>query len=182
MLDCLQETLQRQKKIVSIFVERSHKLWNGDDVVKWLYEGCNEVVTSNKDSSIEVPKSAHIALMRYGKLKLEDFEDSFSNIPVANALDPRLVDVAMNVRPNARRMLRMPNQRGGEIGDGFDVGGVEGQRNLQQMRTLFGTGRDGMAVIDPDLPIAEVFWRSMLPWARVDGIPPGPPGNPPGRE
>ena len=27
-------------------------------------------------------------------------------------------------------------------------------------------------IIDPDLPLLEVFWRSVLPWARVEGVPP----------
>mmetsp|Transcript_20595 Transcript_20595/g.23879 ORF Transcript_20595/g.23879 Transcript_20595/m.23879 type:complete len:120 (-) Transcript_20595:88-447(-) len=50
---------------------------------------------------------------------------------------------------------------------------LEQQNNIQQVRTLFGTGRDGMVVVDPDLPLVELFWRSLLPWARVDGVPPG---------
>jgi hypothetical protein len=35
---------------------------------------------------------------------------------------------------------------------------------------MLGTGRSGMTVIDPGLPLVEVFWRSFLPWARVDGV------------
>ena len=25
-------------------------------------------------------------------------------------------------------------------------------------------------IIDPDLPLLEVFWRSALPWAHVEGV------------
>jgi len=155
-------------KIISIFVERSHKLWSSDDVVKWLYDCCQEVVSSEKPKHIADDDS--FALIRYGKINVDDFQDSFPNIPIANGLDPRLVDAAMNFRPNTRRMLRMPNQRGGE-GIHFD----ETQRvRDEQNRVLFGTGRDGMDVIDPDLPFVEVFLRSLMPWNRVDGVPPGP--------
>jgi hypothetical protein len=27
-------------------------------------------------------------------------------------------------------------------------------------------------IIDPDLPLLELFWRSALPWAHVEGVPP----------
>lgn len=167
------EIATTKEKITTIFVERSHNLWKGDDVVKWLFDCCQEIVSDKEQNKIEAPTSAPIALMRYSKLKLDDFQDSFPNLPVANALDPMLVDLAMHVRPNARRMLRMPNQHRGGMGNEFNLDNVGGQRALQQMRTLLGTGRNGMEIIDPDLPIAEVFWRSMMPWARVDGVPPG---------
>lgn len=165
----LRELASAKEKIISIFVERNHKLWSGDDVVKWLFGCCKEVVS---DDTIKIEVTNYpIALMRYSTLKLEDFQDSFPHIP-DNALDPRLVDAAMNVRPNARRMLRMPNQRGGEV-EGFNLDEIQGQRAAQQMRTLLGRGRDGMQIIDNDLPFAEIFWRSLMPWNRVDGVPPG---------
>ena len=32
-------------------------------------------------------------------------------------------------------------------------------------------------MIDPDLPLVEVFWRSLMPWNEVEGVgPPPPPG------
>ena len=167
----VREFERAKEKITQIFVERSHKLWCGDDVVKWLYECCADVVAKRDELDLfDDAKIVPVALIRYGTFDPADFQDSFPNIPAANALDPMLVDLAMHVRPNARRMLRLPNQRRGDNGNDFD--GIE-QRAMQQMRTLLGTGRDGMEVIDPDLPIAEVFWRSMMPWARVDGVPPG---------
>ena len=27
-------------------------------------------------------------------------------------------------------------------------------------------------LVDPDLPLVEVFWRSFLPWNHVEGVPP----------
>lgn len=165
-------------KITSIFVERNHKLWCGDDVLKLLFDCCQEALANKEAKLLEEP-TVPFALIRYADLKLDDFQDSFPHIPIvdaADALDPRLVDAAMNVRLNARRMLRMPNQRGGGGGGGdeaFNLNDFPGQRAAQQIRTMFGTGRDDMIVIDPDLPIAEIFWRSLLPWNRVDGVAPG---------
>lgn len=167
----LNQICEAKEKITTIFIERSHKLWSGDDVLKWLFDCCNGVVSSTElITSAEFPT----ALIRYGVLKLEDFQDSFPHLPVDIALDPRLVDMAMHVRPNARRMLRIPNQRGVANGNEFNLQEIAAARRAAQ-QTMLGTGRDGMAIIDPDLPIAEVVWRSMLPWARVDGVPPGAP-------
>ena len=36
-------------------------------------------------------------------------------------------------------------------------------------RNFFGPAT---TIIDPDLPLLEVFWKSALPWARVEGVPP----------
>jgi hypothetical protein len=79
------------------------------------------------------------------------------------------LDAAMNYTPNRRRFLRINRRRGGrDDGEGIDMELLARQRP----RTLLGTGRDGMQVIDPDLPLLELFWRSLLPWARVDGVSP----------
>jgi len=158
-----------KQKITQIFIDRSHKLWCGDDVVKWLYDCCVEVVSVDAQTNCEATTCVPLALLRYSSYDPADFEDSFAHIPVANALDPQLVDLALHVRQNARRLLRMPQQQGGMPG-GFNI---EGPQAIQQIRALLGTGRDGMEVIDPDLPFAEIFWRSLMPWARVDGVPPG---------
>ncbi len=149
------------QKITKIFIDRSHKLWSGDDVVKWLYDCCVEVISADTQSNIQAIKCVPLALLRYSTYDITDFEDSFPHIPAAaNVLDPRFVDLALHVRHNARRLLRMPQQQGGMLNE-FNM---EGQQAIQQIRTLLGTGRDGMEVIDPDLPIAEIFWRSLMPW------------------
>ncbi len=163
------DVVTAKDKITSIFVERSHKLWCGEDVVKLLFDCCQEALATKEAKLMEKP-TVPLALIRYADLKLDDFQDSFPHIPVVDALDPRLVDAAMNVRPNARRMLRLPNQRGDDGDEGFNLNDFQEQRVAQQIRTMFGTGRDDMTVIDPDLPIAEIFWRSLLPWNRVDGV------------
>lgn len=189
------------EKIASIFVERSYKLWSGEDIQKWLYQGCQRVVkirslvedaklsgeggvgegeAAQATTSLSSdPYSPSPSLDRYLKVDPMDYHDSFRRIPVdVNPLDPGVRDAALNYTPNRRRFLRMNHMRQGGRG-GNNEGGIDletiARRQQEMMATLLGAGRDGMAVIDPDLPLAEVFWRSMMPWARVEGVPPAPP-------
>ncbi len=175
------------EKIISIFIERNHKLWSGDDILKWMYSACKQVseeavaqknLPEEVNATISPPSSPSPALDRYRVLDPMDFQDSFRRIPVdANPLDPGLMDAALNYTPNRRRFLRLNRRGGGGGRGGDDEGGIDLESiGRQQLATLLGRGRDGMEVIDPDLPLAELLWRSMLPWARVEGVPPGP-GN-----
>jgi hypothetical protein len=158
-------------KIERIFVERGFKLWNEDHVQKWLYGGCQRVAAANTTNFQPFDRRSTLAaLERYSNFDPMDFLGTFRRIPVdENPLDPRLLDAAMNYTPNRRRFLRINRRRGGrDDGEGIDMELLARQRP----RTLLGTGRDGMQVIDPDLPLLELFWRSLLPWARVDGVSP----------
>ncbi len=170
------------EKIVSIFVERNHKLWSGDDILSWMYSACKQVSEEpnthkhepeGENDTIPASSSPSPGLDRYRTLDPMDFQDSFRRIPVdANPLDPGLMDAALNYTSNRRRFLRLNRRGGGRGAD--DEGGIDLESiGRQQLLTLLGRGRDGMEVIDPDLPLAELFWRSMMPWARVEGVPPG---------
>jgi hypothetical protein len=110
------------------------------------------------------------ALEKYSAFDPMDFLDSFRRIPAdANPLDPGLMDAALNYTPNRRRFLRINRQHGarGENDQGLDL-----EMLARQQRTMLGAGRNQMQIIDPDLPLMELFWRSMMPWARVEGVPP----------
>lgn len=157
-------------KIETIFVERSYKLFNDDHVQKWLFGGCQRVTANTTNIQPCDRTSALAALERYSNFDPMDMLGTFRRIPVEdNPLDPRLMDAAMNYTPNRRRFLRINRNQGGRgDNEGIDMEMLARQRP----RTLLGTGRDGMEVIDPDLPLVEIFWRSFLPWARVDGVPP----------
>lgn len=159
------------EKISSIFVERNSKLWSGDDVLKWLFRGCQRIVETKEveNTADDGVVSSLEALEKYSVFDPMDFQDSFRRIPAdANPLDPGLMDAALNYTPNRRRFLRMNRQQGGRGNEqGLDL-----EMLARQQRTMLGTGRNGMQVIDPDLPLMELFWRSMMPWARVDGVPP----------
>ena len=165
---------------IKIFIQRSHKLWSGDDVLRWLYDDACAVIEESKgkdgNGGVQVPTSFHPALIRYMRVDPADYEDAFTTLPAdANPLDPALVAPALALDPNRRRLgRRMP--RGGGM-DGGDLNDL--QQQLLQMAGVAG-GADGMVMIDPDLPLAEVFWRSLMPWAHVEGVPDGPPPpNPP---
>jgi len=159
------------EKITSIFVERNFKLWSGDDVLKWLFRGCQRIVETKEveKNTDDGGISSLEALEKYSVFDPMDFQDSFRRIPAdVNPLDPGLMDAALNYTPNRRRFLRVNRQQGGRGNEqGLDL-----EMLARQQRTMLGTGRNGMDIIDPDLPMMELFWRSMLPWARVDGVPP----------
>jgi len=158
------------EKISSIFAERNYKLWSGDDVLKWLYDGCQRLATKSLNEESETGEMP-FALIRYLEFDPIDFQDSFRRIPAdANPLDPGLMDAALHYTPNRRRFLRVNRRQGRGEGEGIDLDMVR----RQQPQTLLGTGRNGMEVLDPDLPLMELFLRSFLPWARVDGVPPAP--------
>mmetsp|Transcript_32837 Transcript_32837/g.72059 ORF Transcript_32837/g.72059 Transcript_32837/m.72059 type:complete len:594 (+) Transcript_32837:769-2550(+) len=162
---------------IKIFVQRSHKLWSGDDVLQWLYNGCASVAaaaaaeTNDEGSSSALkPFTFHPALIRYMSVDPSDYEDAFTTLPAdANPLDPALVAPALALDPNRRRLGRRMPRGGG----GGDIGNDWQQQILEQMQ-LAGAGGE-MLMIDPDLPLAEVFWRSLMPWNHVEGVPEGPP-------
>jgi hypothetical protein len=110
------------EKISSIFVERNHKLWSGDDVVKWLYRGCQRMFEMNvtnrsSDGILEDNISPLEALDKYSVFDPIDFQDRFLRIPTdANALDPGLMDAALKYSPNRRRFLILNRQHGGAVG------------------------------------------------------------------
>jgi len=174
-------------RIITIFVQRSFKLWAADDVVAWLYDNCVKVMeeegsgkkeTSAEEEVDDVKSKAEgqavstfqpsPALIRYLRCDPSDYEDSFRTLPAdANPLDEALLGPVMALDPNRRRFLR--RNRGGRNAEEEEL---ELQRQMMMMQAG-GVALGGeMVNIDPDLPLLEVFWRSLLPWARVEGVPP----------
>jgi len=106
------------------------------------------------------------AIIRYARFESSDFEDSFRTIlPAdANPLDPALVALALNLDPNRRRFFQRRPVRGQQGGrrEGFNLEGMAAQYR--------GISGRNVIMIDPDLPIVELFWRSLMPWARVEGV------------
>lgn len=150
--------------VVKIFVQRSFKLWSGSDVQKWLYDACIEATSDEDQSTVELPSPA---LQRYAQIDPADFEDRFRLLPQeANPLDMGLLQYALNVDPNRRRLLRRGNRGAGEI-DPLEA--LEQRARGQQGIVL---GGPPTHTIDPDDPLVEVLWRSMMPWNHVEGVPP----------
>jgi hypothetical protein len=158
---------QASNLITMIFVQRSHTLWRSDDIIMWLYKNCVGLCSKSDDvHEIHRPQLSP-ALIRYARCDASDYEDRFQTLPQdANPLDPGLLAPALVVDPNRRRFLRRADMPAAAMAQGEDDG-----PNIFQGGGLM-IGGPPTNVIDPDDPLVEVLWRSMLPWNTVDGVPP----------
>ena len=178
--------------LVRIFVERNHKLWKENDVVQWMYSCSEEVVkgtqpqlqkeedtgeremsTSTELAAMQLISTFSPALARYAQCDPSDYEDRFRTFPPeAIALDPNLVGPALVHDHRRGRFLRGGQARGG--------GGMEREMMeevpadlMEQLRGMLGmAGNDEVDLLDPDSPILQLYLRSLLPWAQVDGVRP----------
>ncbi len=156
-------TNQAHDLIVRIFVQQNFKLWSMDAVVQWAYRNLKELQENPDEVSPLQP-----AMMRYARCNTGDYEDKIQTMPAdANPLDAGLVAHAMTIDTNRPRFMQRAARGQGE-------GGM-----LDELQMMAGLNPNGIALagpptemIDPDWPILEVFWRSFLPWAHVDGVPP----------
>jgi hypothetical protein len=132
-----------------------------------MYDACIQAVQTTEELDEEERKenlSNPLVLIRYLSCDPQDFQDTFPLLPAeeANILDPATLSLALRVDPNYRRGRYLQTRRAG--------------REQERIRREGGDGPlvDGMGIpitrIDPDLPLVEVFWRSLMPWARVDGV------------
>ncbi|KAL7574869.1 hypothetical protein ACA910_010703 [Epithemia clementina (nom. ined.)] len=154
-----QQALQTCDKIIDVFVHLSAKVWGRDDLVILLYENA-ETIANCRDDDTLMPV-IQPAVMRYAWLRLSDWETRIQQLPQeANILDPGLVAQALVIEPNRPRLLRHMQQAGGVLNH---VGGNNGA----QRHVIAGAPTQ---MIDPDLPIMELFWRSFLPWNHVQGV------------
>lgn len=114
-----------------------------------------------------------LALDRYYNCNPQDFADRYQMLPGdGQFLDEQLINLAMEYNPDRRPLLRHQLRRNRQQQqhqlEGEDM---ELQRMLlEQMQQAAGNGE--RVVIDPDSPLAEIFLRSMMPWTRVQGVPP----------
>jgi hypothetical protein len=158
----LTATLQACDLIVKIFVLQNAKLYSDDDVLQWLFDNLEKI----KSTSTKLPESPSPAMLRYASSDPSDYENKIQMLPPdVNIVDPNLIAHAMEVNTNRPRFIRrMPRGGGGEMGE-HEAGAFAANRPPR----LLGPPTN---VIDPDWPMAEVFWRSFLPWNHVEGIPP----------
>mmetsp|Transcript_8461 Transcript_8461/g.15309 ORF Transcript_8461/g.15309 Transcript_8461/m.15309 type:complete len:315 (-) Transcript_8461:83-1027(-) len=162
-------TFQAYENIVQIFVQQNHKLWSSWAVNKWVHENLQTLKDAKKGEQAHIMVPLSPAVMRFAKCDRSDYEDKFQTMPAeANPLDPNVVAHAMHVDTNRPRfMQRMPR--------GAGLNGAGGL-NEEELAAFVGRGANFAGPptvdIDPDLPLLEVFWRSALPWAHVEGVPP----------
>jgi hypothetical protein len=154
-------TQQAYELIVRIFIQQNFKLWSADHVLKWMYRNLKDLKDTKDDDGL-IPLSP--ALMRYARSDPSNYEDKFQTMPAeANPLDPGLVAHALTVDTNRPRFMQRMHRGEGMAADGLDFAAN------QQGAMLAGPPTE---IIDPDWPLLEVFWRSALPWAHVEGVPP----------
>lgn len=148
--------------ILRIFVDANYKLWSSTRLHCFMRDILNEL---GREGDSEPLLPIHPAVMRYASCDPADYVDRFQTMPAeANPLDRGLVAHAINVDPNRPRfMQRIPN-----AGQGDALFGMDGN---PQGLAFAGPPTEN---IDPDWPLVEVFWRSALPWAHVEGVEPPP--------
>jgi hypothetical protein len=158
--------------ISRVFAKLSHKHWASDPVLLWVHSTLDDLKkmdsAEQKASKTMEVQSLAPAMMRYSQIDPADYETKFQLLPVdVNPLDLGLVQHALVIDPNRRRFLR--NQRGGQRGDGGEDNFFRmfGQDNAVRRGTLFGPPT---RIIDLDWPLLEIFWKSLLPWNRIEEI------------
>lgn len=164
-------TFQACDTIVRIFVQQNFKLWSSFAAVQWMYDALIALrdeaqLDDDNDDDSTLAATLSPAMLRYAKADPAEYEDKFQTMPAdANPFDPNVVALAMNIDPNRRRLVQRHPRRAG-ADDWMDENGIA----FAPRDSYF--GGPPTVVIDPDLPLLEVFWRSALPWAHVEGVPP----------
>mmetsp|Transcript_18345 Transcript_18345/g.52380 ORF Transcript_18345/g.52380 Transcript_18345/m.52380 type:complete len:650 (+) Transcript_18345:173-2122(+) len=173
--------------ITQVFVENNQDVWNSDEfIVPWLHYAASEALRSQEQdqeqdeqqhanqsdsASSRKTESICLALARYKGMEMTDFKRNVQMLPEdVNILDPMLVGYATSIDPNRPQLLRRMRQYGGG-GGGNGIhdgdGGALGMGNAPYAMLELGLPIDR---IDPDSPLMEIFLRSALPWARVNGV------------
>jgi hypothetical protein len=165
----LTATLQACDLVTKIAVQQNAKLWGDDEVLQWLFDNLKEL----QSTKLELPTFPSPAMLRYASCDPSDYENKIQMLPPdMNVIDPAALAHAMEVNTNRPRLIRRMH-RGGGAGPALeehehDANGLPANHRPQPQRLL----GPPTQVIDPDWPIAELFWRSFLPWNRVEGLPP----------
>ena len=170
--------------VVGIFVKRCHGLWKEDKILCWLYQCAvlvvqdqpqNDRSSSPTHPTIPLVSTFSPALSRYAKCDPSEFEDSFRTFPPeAIALDPNVVIPAMEVGPHGRRRFLRRGRQPQQEAEEEQAFGIDGAGGLRQMLGLGGNGGVAAAVdvLDPDLPLLQLYMQSLLPWSQVEGVRP----------
>lgn len=162
----LSATLQTMERVSKIFVLNPSKQWVDEDTLQWFFDHLQALSNLDGELASKLPSSPSI--MRYANVKVSDFQARNELLPEdANIIDPNVVaEVMAPMQPGRQRFLR--RQQLQNMGHDLNVANAALQ---QPPPAMFGPPRNA---IDLDWPMAEVFWRSFLPWNYVEGLPPPP--------
>ena len=147
-------------------ISKNATIWNSNDKwMKWLTDIYYMTTDYNNNETILPSK----ALQRYFQYQPDA---AAVMLPAdANPLDPALFRQvvqydATNAR-HRRRNLRLPNNRQEHLQQQI-IAQAEQQQHQHQHQHQQADSQ--LERLDPDMPIAELFWRSFLPWTTVDGV------------
>lgn len=161
-------TMQACDTLIKIFVQQNASLWGDDAVLQWVYDNLGKLKISG--GSRPPPSVPSPALVRYANCNPTDYEDRIQLLPQdANIINPGMLGYVMEVNPNRPRFLRNI-QRGDRMEAGIEDQLLDANGMPVPRQMMF--GGPPTQVVDPDWPLVEVFWRSFLPWNRVEGVPP----------
>ena len=162
----LAATLQTSDLVAKIYLQQCVRLYAHDDVVQWMYDNLLDFVA--KEQCL-FPGPPNPAIRRYALVDPTDFDAKIQMLPPdANVIDDGLLAHAMIINLNRRRFLQRPHRHDHRHNEA-DVqdGALERTRHTQT--SFLGPPSE---LVDPDWPMLEVFWRSLLPWNDVVGMPP----------
>lgn len=166
-------TMQTCDLVIQIFVQQNASLWGQDDVLQWVYDNLKDLVAF-PCSVDDMPLCPSPAITRYADTDPAKYETKIQTLPPdAAPLDPGLVAQAMIINPNRGRLIRNNNPAlRGQPGEQNGAMMMDADGNLVPVRRDRQWLGPPSSHVDPDWPLFEVFWRSFLPWNRVDGVPP----------
>jgi Transcriptional repressor TCF25 len=158
----LSATLQTMERVGKIFVLNPSRQWVDEDTLQWFFDRLQAL--SNLDCQLPNKQPPSSSVMRYANIKVSDFQARNELLPEdANIIDPNVVaQVMAPMQPGRQRFLRRQQQQNmGQV--------LNAALHQPAPPALFGPPRNA---IDLDWPMAEVFWRSFLPWNYIEGLPP----------
>jgi hypothetical protein len=148
-------------KIIEIFISLNSRIWACDRALHWVYT----TIQALNDADFSVASVPCVALSRYRNFETSDYENKFTLLPNENLVDPGLLAQALIVETHRPRFFRHAEEHGADLGT---LQGDGNGRDLFEARNVLAGPPTN--IIDPDLPFAEVFWRSFLPWNHVEGV------------
>jgi Transcriptional repressor TCF25 len=175
-------TEQAVDRISKVYARLNASYWSDEGALQFLYDNLKKFQELRQQqppdassSKAPWPPAPSPALMRYSAFSEGDYDDRVQLLPPdAEVVDVELLEEAMRIDPNRRRLIRRPHRRrGGGGGVDEDEEPWLGAGNLGR-RPPHWLGGPPTGVVDPDWPLLEVFWRSFLPWNHVDGVVPPP--------